>query len=124
MKKLLTIILVLALLLPVAACADESGVIGCWATYELLTTGAPSIIAIYLAPDHTCYYLAQAYHTDEPGLGRAYVGTWKLMDDGSVYAKIGENTSKTLVFDDTYVIAIDKGTNKMYINLGLLYKDW
>lgn len=124
MKKLITVILVLALLLPVAVIADESGVVGCWATYELLTTGTPSITVICLTEDHSCYYLAQMFHADEPGLGRAYVGTWEMLSDGSVFAKIGENTSKTLIFDDTYVIAIDTGTNKMYMNLSLLYKDW
>lgn len=124
MKKLITVILILAILLPAAALAGEPDVVGCWATYDRLTTGAPQITALYLSETHKCYYLAQYYHVDEPGTGRAYIGSWEMQSDGSVLAKIGENTSIVLQFDPTYVIAINPKTNSLFLNLNLIYKDW
>ena len=124
MKKLLSIILVLALLIPVASLAAGLDVGGCWATYDMQTTGAPQFVVIYLAEDYTCYYLAQSFKKDDVGLGRAYVGTWELQDDGTVLAKTGENTETILTFDATYVIAMNMKTGKLFINLSMLYADW
>ena len=71
MKKLITIILILALILPASALAlDESGLIGCYARYELLTTGCPSMTMLYLGENHVSFFLIQSFREDEPGLGR------------------------------------------------------
>lgn len=121
MKKLLALILVLALLLPAAALAAESDVIGCWAHYSPLSDGAPFVEVIVLAEDHTCYYLSQMYSTDEAGLGRTFVGTWEMNADGTVTAKIGNNTSATLRFSGTYVGAMDTKTGALFVHLDLFY---
>ena len=121
MKKLLSMILILALILPAAVSAAATGPVGCWAHYELLNDGAPDMTMLYLADDHTCYYLTQMYHTDESGLGRQFVGTWEQLADGSVLAKTGNNTSTTLRFSDDYSVAMDTKTGSIYINLTYLY---
>ena len=119
MKKLLTIILILALLLPGIALAADSDAVGCWVHYEKLTTGTPSCTMLYLAENHVCYFLIQAFHEDEPGLGRAFVGTWDWDSDGIVIAKTGNNTTTTLAFYPTYQVAIDKETGSIFVNLSV-----
>ena len=119
MKKLITVILILSLLLPAAAMTEELGIVGCWSHYELQTTGAPEIKTLYLAEDYTCYFIIQAFKPDGPGLGRSYVGTWELLDDGSVYAKTGKNTDMILRFADGYYVAYDVTMNEYYLNLDI-----
>ena len=119
MKKLLAVVLILALLLPVAAFADDSDVVGCWAHYELLTTGCPNMEMIYLAPDHTCYFLIQSFKSDDAGLGRTFVGTWEMQSDGTVLAKTGNNTSTVLSFSPNYQAAVNTITLGVYINLSV-----
>lgn len=119
MKKLITIILILALLLPAAALA--AGPAGCWAEYEQLTTGAPSMIMLFLAEDGSCYYIIQAFDKDKPGLGRQFVGTWETLPDGTVEAKTGNNTSTKLRFDDNYTVGMNMSTGDIFINLSYIY---
>jgi hypothetical protein len=123
MKKLITVILILSMLLPAAALAGESDVVGCWAYYSVSSSGTPSMEMIYLADDHTCYFLIQSFDHDEPSLGRAFVGTWEMQQDGSVFAKTGNNTNTTLMFDtNEYAVAYNPKANKYYINAGLIYR--
>ena len=117
MKKLLAVVLILALLLPVAALADDSDVVGCWAHYELLTTGCPAMEMIYLAEDHTCYFLIQSFDHDAAGLGRTHVGTWEMQSDGTVLAKTGNNSSTVLYFSPGYQVAMNTKTLGVFINL-------
>ena len=116
MKKLITIILILALILPAAALADDSAVVGCWAHYELQTDGTPVMSMLYLAEDHTCYFVIQAFHHDEPGIGRTHIGTWEYRSDGTVYAKTGNSTSTELSFYSES-LAINKKTLDVYVNI-------
>ena len=115
MKKLFALILALALLLSSAALAD--GVVGCWAHYELLTTGCPSMEMIYLAEDHTCYFIIQSFDHDAAGLGRTFVGTWEMQADGTVLAKTGNNASTVLYFSPEYQVAMNTKTFGIFINL-------
>ena len=119
MKRLITIILILALLLPALAMAD--GPVGCWAEYELLTTGAPSMTMLYLAEDGNCDYIIQAFDKDAPGLGRQFVGTWGQLDDGTVEAKTGNNNRTNLRFDDNYTVAMNMKTGDIFVNLSYFY---
>lgn len=119
MKKLLAIILILALLLPAIALADAVNPVGCWVKYEILNTGAPSMAMLYLAEDHTCYYMVQAFHKDSAGLGRVHVGTWEYKPDGIVYAKTGENTETLLSIADNNAVALDVKTFKYFMNISL-----
>ena len=47
----------LALILPVAAQASESEVVGCWAHYDVQLNGAPAMQMLYLAENHTCFFI-------------------------------------------------------------------
>lgn len=117
MKKLMVIVLVIIMIIPAVATSGDIDVIGCWAHYELLTTGTPSMSMIYLAADHTCYYVLQSFKSDAPGLGRTYVGTWEMLSDGTVNAKTGNNATVQLYFSDQYAAALDIRTNQIYVNL-------
>ena len=116
MKKTFAFILILALLLPLSAFADESDVVGCWTSYSVQTTGAPSMEMLYLAEDHTCYFVIQSFRPDEPGLGRSFVGTWELLDNNTVYAKTGNNSDITLSLYSSN-LAIDKSTLAVFVNI-------
>ena len=117
MKKLLALILVLALLLPAATFAAESDIVGCWASYSVLNDGAPSMCMMYLSADHTCYFLVQMFHPDKEGLGRTYIGTWKLNSDGTLFVKSGNNTSMTLRFSDSGNLAVNMETMEVFANI-------
>ena len=116
MKKLFVLILAFVLLLPVLAAADDSSVVGCWASYQLLTDGAPCLTMLYLAEDHTCYYLTQMYHPDREGIGRTYIGSWEIQPDGSVFVKIGNSATLTLSFYSSQNFAVSD-TMDIYVNI-------
>ena len=116
MKKLLAVFLILVLLLPVTVLADESDVVGCWASYQVLTTGCPAMTMLYLADDHVCYFLAQMYEHDEVGFGRTYIGSWEMQRDGSVFVKIGNNATLTLEFYGTRNFAVSDAMD-VYVNI-------
>ena len=124
MKKLLAMILILALLVPALALADESDVIGCWVHYELLTTGAPSVTFLYLAEGGVCYYLIQTYKPDDVGMGRTFVGTWEFDKEDTVTAKTGNNAKTTLYFSPDGSVAMDTRTMQIYVNLSVLGMEW
>ena len=118
MKKFLVLFLVFVLLVPVFALADDSDYVGCWAHYDLQTDGTPVMSMLYLAENNTCYYIIQSFHTDEAGLGRTYVGTWKLNADGTIYAKTGNNTSTTLkVTGSSDSLAVNPETMDVFVNI-------
>ena len=116
MKKLLAVFLILALLLPVAAFADDSDVVGCWASYQLLTTGCPCMTMLYLADDYTCYYFTQMYEHDEVGFGRTFIGSWEMQRDGSVFVKIGNYATLTLELYGSNNFAVSD-TLDVYVNI-------
>ena len=116
MKKLLAVFLIFALLLPVAAFADDSDVVGCWASYQLLTTGCPCMTMLYLADDYTCYYFTQMYEHDEVGLGRTFIGSWEMQRDGSVFVKIGNYATLTLELYGSNNFAVSD-TLDVYVNI-------
>ena len=116
MKKLFVLILALVLLLPVLAAADDSSVVGCWASYQLLTTGCPCMTMLYLADDYTCYYFTQMYEHDEVGFGRAFIGSWEMQRDGSVFVKIGNNATLTLELYGSNNFAVSD-TLDVYVNI-------
>lgn len=115
MKKLIALLLILVLL-PVCALASESDVVGCWANYEMLTDGAPCFTMMYLTEDHRCYFVTQMFHEDEEGLGRTYIGSWELQNDGTALVKTGNYAETKLVFDDSYRFAITDSMG-VYVNI-------
>ena len=120
MKKLIVAILIMSFLTPVVAMADNLSIVGCWAHYELLNTGTPYIYVLYFAEDHHCYFLGQAYKTDEPWLGRTHAGTWDVLQDGTIYAETGEGTHMEFTFSDDYYVAYEHILGDYYINLDII----
>lgn len=118
MKKLITAILILAMLLSTAALAEQPNVTGVWISTELLKDGAPSMAYVYLADDQTSYYVIQAFHKDEPGLGRQYVGTWEWTGEDTIFVKTGNNTSTNLRILGDY--SLDESTLTIYLHAPVL----
>ena len=117
MKKFLSVFLDLVLLLPVSAFAvSDSDVVGCWAHYSVGTDGSPSMAMLYLAEDHVCYFIIQSFRHDEAGIGRTYVGNWKIQDNGSIYAKTGNNTDTELILYNES-LALTRDTRDVYVNI-------
>ncbi|MBO7662896.1 MAG: hypothetical protein J6U01_05955 [Clostridia bacterium] len=100
MKKLIALFFALALAVSAASCEsmtiDEFCYYYGYGHIEVTKSGAPAMSIIYLAEDHTCYYLTEMFNKEAPVFGRAYVGTWELMADGSIFAQVGENATRTL----------------------------
>lgn len=121
MKKLLTAILILALILPAAALAAEKEVdfFYGYAHIEVSKAGTPFMSMIYFNQDQTCYYVAQMFHDDKPGIGRAYVGTWGYTASGDVFAKTGDNTTITFAITSMGSI-VDRETLEVYFPVDAL----
>ena len=122
MKKLITVILILALVLPVLVLADNDAVDEYYgyASIEVSKTGAPTMFFLYFYKNQTCYYVAQQFHEDSPGLGRTYVGTWGYTSDGKIFAKIGDNTSVTLKPVEGMGALVDTSTYTVYYPVSAL----
>lgn len=102
MKRFICLLLVL-LLFPLVSFADDlSAVVGVWLASELLTTGCPSMSYLYLAENHKSYFVIQSFKEDGPGLGRQFVGTWYISDDGTVVVQTGNNTQTILTLAGDY----------------------
>ena len=95
MKKLVAVVLLLAMIAPAAVLAEEISNYYGYAHIGVERSGAPVMYVIYLREDYTCYYLAQVFGEDKPLLGRAYVGTWGYTKEGNIHAVTGENTEIT-----------------------------
>ena len=120
MKKLIAIILIIALAVPALAMAESPlSIIGCWAHYELQTSGAPQMTMLYLAEDHTCYYMIRSFQPGEEGNGRVYAGTWEMDENCTVTAKTGENSTTVLRFSDGYFVAQNQKNGAYLLNLDI-----
>ena len=101
MKKLITIIMVLALFLPAAVIAEEPDCDAAYVHIEMNEKDhdAPFIAAIKFAQNNTCYYCEQTFYSDRPGQSNALIGTWEMTSDGEVLVKLGNlNAAFTLHF--------------------------
>ena len=123
MKKILSFILILVLVFPALAFAEEYEIdeFYGYAHMEVSADGSPVMYMIYFAPDQTCYFTVQSFRHEEPGLGRAYVGTWGYTADGDVFAKTGDNTSRTFAISSLGSI-VDKETMEVFDRFDALMK--
>jgi hypothetical protein len=117
MKKFIAVLFALVLLFSVSSFAEEPDVVGCWAQYSVLTTGAPAMSMLYLADDHVCYYLTQMFGPDEAGFGRTFVGTWEFLPDGILFVKIGNNATLNLELSQSGDLAVDTSTLNVFVNI-------
>lgn len=98
MKRIL-ILLLLLLLISSAALADPADYIGTWIYSVKNASGDGWQFQIFiLDEDGSCYYSNQMYSSDEPGFGRAFVGSWREIRNG-VHIKYGNNTEDDFILD-------------------------
>ena len=93
MKKLITMLLILAMVLPAASLADTAE-LDFFAAYSHVETldserSAPFIATLFFKKDGTCYYCDQQFFLDRPGQSNAMIGTWKYTDDDNVVVSLG-----------------------------------
>ena len=99
MRKLIAIVLILALILPAAALADPeldfyAGY--CHVEMDEHNGDAPFFAVLHFTENHKCYYAEKKFYPDRPGQDNAFIGTWEYNDDGEVVVKIRNNTVFTL----------------------------
>lgn len=123
MKKLIALFFAFSLVFSAASCESMPFEEYCdfygYAHIETLKSGAPAMSFIYLTKDHTCYYLTQTFSPEEPRLGRSYVGTWEMLDDGKIFAKIGDNATRTLKMSSLGSL-VDVETMEVFISVDVL----
>ena len=121
MKKLLAVIMILALLLPAASgtalTLSEWMVWGSWNHFETTNNGM-LLTSIYLEEDGIAYFMTQLFSDGAPGFGRAYVGSWEITNDRYVHIVTGQNTSIDRCFKD-YNEMDDQATGSMYFRAEL-----
>ena len=115
MKKLITIILIIALLLPAAALADESGITGFWAHCGMNEDNTPFMIVYYLSEDHVCYYLLKSFSSFYGYVERDEVGTWELQEDGTIKTVVG-NARNYWEFSESFDSSVNRSGDR-YIKL-------
>ena len=99
MKRLITIILVLALLLPAAALAesDEPARLNTDKAYALIKIekdGTPHLYAIYCNDDGTCYYFAFECISGFPSSSSILFGKWEYTETNEVKVTLLDRSVK------------------------------
>lgn len=84
MKKLITIILSLAMILPAAAIADtEQELLGTWVGTRDVFQGDVTYFFVRLYADHEAIYETRSFDkADTEGISLVNFGTWELKEDG------------------------------------------
>lgn len=120
MKKIVAMLVVLALVLPAAACAltlSDWMIWGSWNHCQSLKNGM-LLTSIYLEEDGIAYYMTQMFRDGAPGVGRAFVGSWEIVSDRVVHVVIGNNSSMDLLYNN-YNEMDDQATGDMYFRAEL-----
>ena len=105
MKKLIALIMILALAVPAAALsASESDYIGKWIHTEYQKDGTLTFILIDIQQDHTAISVfGSADGSSERIAGRSFIGTWNTTSKG-IHVVSGNNTSKDLfIYENDYL---------------------
>lgn len=101
MKKLIALILILAVLVPAAVLAEEPDFFGAYTMTLMMEKDrdAPFISSIKFSENGTCYYCEQMFYSDRPGASVALIGEWEYNEDGDIVVKLGRtHASFTLHF--------------------------
>lgn len=100
MKKLITMILILALILPAGALADIDPEMyeGAWTSHKFTTDGGVVLTTVYLDEGGIAYFMIQSFSPEKPGLGRAFVGSWEVTGPDMIHVISGNNTSMDLIY--------------------------
>lgn len=123
MKKTIILLLISALVIPLAASADtisESFYVGTWVlTQRLNHDDGESITLIHLTDDHKAYFIIQTLYDDgSPGSGRTAVKTWSASGN-KVVVQIGENSKLFLKVKDQNTLQDDEyRPQDLYVRVG------
>ena len=119
MKKLLALLLILAITMPAVSTASVSAWMleDTWTHTEYTTSGV-WITSICLTEDGVAYYVVQTFSDGEPGFGRSYVGSWEFTGPDTILVIIGENTEIEL-FYQTYNLMYNTETKDMYFRAAM-----
>jgi len=114
MRKMILVILILSLLLPVAAVSDVSEWLyeGTWTNTQDGEDGI-ALITVSLWEDGKAYYVAQTFSRNEPGIGRAFVGSWEVTGPDTIHVIVGENTSMDLRYC-TFNMMLEDKTRRLF----------
>ena len=117
MKKFISILILLALVLTASASAlDRSYYVGTWvSTYDNDDGGATAEL-FYLADSGTLFYLNQVYDPDEIGFGRQYIGLW-YETPGGIHVKFGNHAESNGFISADGFLMLSLGTG-YYIPYG------
>ena len=115
MKKLLTVILILAMILPAAALADVSSWLyeATWVHTDYGKSGGVTIEALCLNEDGTAFYVVQSFTAEEPMFGRAFVGSWEISGPDTIHVIIGNNAEMEMCYS-SYNMMYDVQTRSMF----------
>ena len=101
MKKLITVLLILALLLPAASIASDS-IVGIWYTYIELEDQGHELDIFRFDDDGSLF--SSSYKIDKQGITTAkdykQIGVWSNKDD-HYYINLGFNGAKELAVEDS-----------------------
>lgn len=79
MKKIISVLLALLIIVPAAAAADPSGT---WVQYRKINLTTRRVNTLTLEPDHRAYFSSETFTSSAPESSENYAGTWAL--DGTV----------------------------------------
>lgn len=115
MKKLITLLLILALALPAAALADASHWMfeSTWVSTEYHDDDAVTIQLLCLLESEKAMYITQRFSADGPGFYRAFVGSWEMTDPNTIHVIIGETAEMDLYYS-SYNMMYDIKTRRMF----------
>lgn len=115
MKKLITVVLILAMLLPAAALAEveEWLYADTWTCTEYLNDGGVTLTTICLMEDGTAFCIVHMFFQDHEGYGRTHIGTWEVTGPDTINVVSGDNTSMDLAYA-TYNMMYNVKTRKMF----------
>lgn len=121
MKKLIIVLIVLALAIPVFAFAagSDSFFVGTWVNImPHANTPGETITVLHLTEDYRAYFMIQSFNdSDGPEYGRSALKTWTSAGDW-IRVKIGENATLDLKVNEDGTMHDVYRPQDIYIRVG------
>ena len=116
MKKLLAVVLILALLLPASSLAveplseSEQRYVGGWAMYASRNNGTILHFSLTFTEDRSVYLRTLTIKNGVPDYNNLSSGTWQELLDGTIYLTLSGNSYAANILDDDYLKLMDGKT--------------
>ena len=120
MKKMIAVILIFVFLFPAASFGVTVRawmIEGSWNHFEYTDDGM-LLTSMYLDESGKAYFVTQLFHADDPGLGRAFVGSWEFTGEDTIHVITGNNSSLDLTYC-TYNMMFDYSTGSYFFRAEL-----